>query len=250
MMMAMIKVWTQKLLDIVFPQLCLSCGRNLTAPEEKEFKICSFCSNQIKVVNGAYCPICSRRLPELLKTCHPQTQFILLAVTSYGLKPVQELIQTLKYKKLASALKPWPSLIKNYLSALPDLKIDQTKTIIIPVPIHKSKERQRTFNQSELLAKLLARIFKDYYRLDQELPVVPALSKIKTTLSQTECPDYKTRAKNVAGSLVAVKPALIQDKNVILVDDVFTSGATMNEAARILKEAGARKIFGFVLAKA
>ena len=129
--------------------------------------------------------------------------------------------------------------------------MDPKNTVLVPIPIYKNKERQRGFNQGRLIAEVIATILAGKFERPQPLSIGnDCLVKIKPTASQTDCKDYKARTKNIAGSFGLKNPGSLKGKDVFLVDDVFTSGATMNEAARLLKEAGAHKIIGFVLTKA
>src|SRR3989338_4540883 len=138
-------------LDLLFPPVCLVCQRRLTQyketkkdspearPEERAAAegnsfsfLCSSCSQKIKINTAAFCPVCSKRLPENKKTCHQESPFILAAAGFYGDKTLDPLITLLKYQK-----------IKNF--------------ILVPVPLYWGKEKQRGFNQSNLIADQLAK---------------------------------------------------------------------------------------------
>lgn len=111
---------------------------------------------------------------------------------------------------------------------------------IIPVPLHKSRRRQREFNQAEILSQEIGREFNKQI-------LTEALIRIKPTKTQTEL-NFAQRCRNVSRSFLVAKPDLIKDTNLLLVDDVLTTGATSSEAARCLKAAGARKIILLTLA--
>ena len=110
--------------------------------------------------------------------------------------------------------------------------------IIIPVPLFWWKRMQRTYNQ----AVLLSRAISD----ECGIPQVEILQRIRYTRTQTRLDDA-ARRKNVAGAF-SVKKGAIQDKRILLIDDVMTTGATMNECARVLKAAGAREVYSCVAA--
>jgi len=114
--------------------------------------------------------------------------------------------------------------------------------LIVPVPLHSRRKRERGFNQAKLLAEIVARHFN--------LTLIEALKRIKNTKPQAKIKDIEKRMKNISNCFVIKNPEMIQGKNIILVDDVFTSGATMNEAVKILKQNGAKKVIALVLAKA
>ena len=114
--------------------------------------------------------------------------------------------------------------------------------LIVPIPLHSKRRRERGFNQAELLAKTIS----------ENLGLLPtnALERTKNTKAQAKLKKSECREENVAGCFKIKNPESVRDKNIILVDDVFTSGATMNEAVKILKENGAKRIIALVAAKA
>ena len=116
-------------------------------------------------------------------------------------------------------------------------------TYLIPVPLHKVRKRERRFNQSEILGEALAQ--KLTLRLPQNI-----LIRIKNTKDQTKL-SIEERKENVAGAFqVQDKQKILHGKKIILVDDVITTGATLNECARVLKQAGAKEILAVTIAKA
>ena len=115
--------------------------------------------------------------------------------------------------------------------------------VIIPVPLHPSRRRERGFNQAELIAKIISA----YYNR----PLISTgLIRTRPTDYQAHLHGQYARLKNVADAFAARDRHLIRGKNIILVDDVATTGATLHAAAQILKDAGAHKIIGLVAAKA
>src|SRR3989338_283782 len=143
-----------------------------------------------------------------------------------------------------------------------------TEPLLIPIPLSRARERERGFNQCELLVAELI-------RLDVVSPISPkkgstavlgrrgvaknenvglnftlslALTKIKDTPSQTKAENRESRMKNLANCFSVKNPELIQGRNIILIDDVATTGATLEEARRILRKSGARKVIAFTVA--
>ena len=112
-------------------------------------------------------------------------------------------------------------------------------TTITFVPMFRKKEKRRGFNQAEIIAKKVGEMTGSN--------VLSLLEKIKDTPSQTKL-DKEERLKNIMGSFKR-KEGIICNSNVLLVDDVWTSGATMKECARVLKKSGVKRIFGFTLAR-
>ncbi len=227
--------------DVLFPPLCLLCRAHLKAEEQPEW-LCRNCAIPFDFPVGFFCPFCKRRSP-VIPSCHPETRFAGIAPWSYERKIVRELIHLLKYESVKTAALPLGKELGSYLLKSMELGgISPTNFVIIPIPLHTRKLRKRGFNQSLLLACAL------------ELREVPLLEKtlIRTrpTLSQTTLENPEERTKNVYGSFTLRDPESVRGKNILLVDDVFTSGATMREAARILKKAGARRIIGLAAARA
>ncbi len=227
----------KKIISIVFPSKCIVCGKKL---EEENTVICKSCFSKIEINNCLYCPKCGKRLYELKKRCHPETKFILAATASYKNEAVRKLIHFLKYKNFIGAKKPLAQILKLYLEKI---SLEELPNIIIPMPLYKAKENKRGFNQNEILAGELENTFANF-KIEKGV-----LFKIKNTKSQTECKDFESREKNISGSFIVKNPDTIKGKNLIIMDDVFTSGATMKEAVKKLKEAGAKKVIGLVIAK-
>lgn len=225
-------------LDILFPPLCLSCNSHL----DKSYKhkvVCSRCLDKIPVYDCLFCPVCLARVPEK-KHCHPKIRYLLAAATHYDNEIVKKIIWKFKYEGWLSAAEPLLELTKSYLKKLP---ASGKGFIIIPIPLHKTKEFQRGFNQSFILAKGVSR------HLGAEL-VHDNLTRAKNTKTQKELKDYSEREKNMKGAFSLNRSEELNGQSVILVDDVFTSGATLNEAVAVLKSAGAKKIIALVLARA
>jgi ComF family protein len=114
-------------------------------------------------------------------------------------------------------------------------------SVLVPIPLHRSRERSRGFNQSQLLAEELgARLGLD---------VAAALKRSRATEQQIEMKSYEARRRNIAGAFAIADAESVRGKPAILVDDVSTSGATLSEAARTLRGAGARTVWAITIAK-
>ncbi|MEK7479474.1 MAG: phosphoribosyltransferase family protein, partial [Patescibacteria group bacterium] len=123
---------------------------------------------------------------------------------------------------------------------------------IIPIPLHKSKLRSRGFNQSELIANALAQCL-GYRTPPRRDPISRILARVKKTESQAETKSKAARLENVKNCFSIIENWKLEIGNsstIVLVDDVLTSGATMDEAVKTLKQAGAENVLAFVLAKA
>jgi ComF family protein len=228
------------ILDIFFPPNCLQCGKYL---ERSDKIICDDCYSSIKLNNTSFCSVCRARLPNSRKICHRKTSYLLAAAINYDEPVIQNLLHYFKYKgfeKIAPLL--GEVLIKYLEDIIRNSKLEIRNFVVVPIPLHFWRERQRGFNQAKLLAEILARHF------NLELKV--ALKRTKNNKPQVKLKNNEERLKNMAGCFRVENPDEVRGKNIILVDDVFTSGATMNEAVKTLKAAGAKRIVALTVAKA
>lgn len=178
-------------------------------------------------------------MPDNKKICHKNSEYILGAATAYE-ELIKNLIWQLKYRKKTAAAKPLGEILNQYLERI---NLSLKNFSLIAIPLHSTKERQRGFNQSFLIAEKAAEKFG--VALLQN-----CLIKIKNTPPQMKIKDWQKRSENIQNSFQIEKPENIRGKNIILIDDVVTSGSTFNEAVRILKLNGAKKIIAIAIAKA
>lgn len=210
----------KKILALLFPQKCLGCKKE----------------------NEILCPDC------LGKISHPDTPYLkgVHIAANYQDQTLKKALWMLKYQSVKQLAKPLAELIKERVWK----KLETEGWIIVPVPLSKNKLRQRGYNQAELIARHLFNSQPACRRgRNDVLWGGGFLSKIKETKSQVEVKDKEERLANIVGSFRAKKPELIKGKKIILIDDVRTTGATISEAKKILKEAGAKKVVGVVVAR-
>ncbi len=232
------------ILDILFPSLCLNCRQYLQQSQNtKNNYICADCHNSIQLNTSLFCPVCRLRLAGNKKICS-HTKYLLGAAGNYDDPVIKNLIHYFKYKSFENLTPILGEIILNYLKLINFQNYKLPNFIIIPIPLHRAKERQRGFNQSKLLAKYVADNFN--------LELADILKRNKNTKPQAQCKSEE-RIKNISNCFQIKNSAdaeKIKNKNILLIDDVFTSGATINEAVKILKQNGARKIIALVAAKA
>jgi len=236
------KLWNM-LRAVLAPDRCVSCGER---DGGERAVLCAACLARVPLFGWISCPQCGARAVSLEPACHPDASYALIAATSYAAPEAQTLVKELKYggvhraadmMALIAAAAARPAL-EHALGAGPDW-------IMTAIPLHPRRERERGFNQSVRFAEALRR-----HEPLRRIPPIHALARTRNTDTQTGKPDRAARRANVAGCFVAAAPDAIRGKNVLLVDDVTTSGATLEEAARVLKHAGAKNIVGLVFAKA
>lgn len=226
-------------LDIFFPASCVNCGAEGTY-------LCQDCASLVEIFEDQYCPFC--RIPKKVpdgRTCarcrKDKKLNGLFCATSYENRLVRKMLQLLKYKpSYAKCLAgPLASFIITHFQLVN--KIDFGEYLWIPVPLHKSRLKERGFNQAEELARELAKI------LGGEL-LAGALIKMRPTKPQVDLPRQE-REKNIIGAFECVRPETVRGKKIFLVDDVLTTGITMEECARALKRAGAKEVWGVTVAR-
>ncbi len=219
-------------LDFIFPKFCVGCGKH------GDF-ICAKCVLHLVRIHGPLCPQCGR----------PQTSDILCpgcvswSAAIDGLRApfrfegtIRQAVHDLKYRNIRALAKPLSGLLYDYLAAQP-IPAD----VLVPVPLHSKRLKERGDNQSALLAKYLGKMMG--------IPVVSdRLVRAKYTLPQVKTSSVVERLTNVAGAF-ACKGSAFRELSVLLIDDVATSGATINAAATALKSAGAVTVWGLTLAK-
>jgi len=225
------------IIDVLFPPICLNCGKYLNNEENNGF-ICFDCLNLTVLNTTLFCPICQARLAENAKICHLNSKYLLAAAGDYNDPIIQKLLHFLKYKGFTDIVPILSELVLGYFK---NLRLNFDNFIIIPIPLHSKRERQRGFNQAKLLAEYIGK------KLDIE--TIDGLIRIKNNPAQVKLKGIENRIKNMFGCFQIKNAEQITGKNVILVDDVFTTGATINEAVKILKENGVRKIIALVVAK-
>ena len=220
-----------RLLDLLYPPRCAGCGRG------GEW-YCALCLRQTVPVPQPYCQRCGQPLTNgNCRSCTvapPVVDAVRAATLFEG--PVRQAIHRLKYSNLTAVA---PALGQLLAEAYDEAA--WSVDVIVPVPLHPARQRQRGYNQAERLARPLAAAFA--------LPLAPqALRRSRATGDQIGL-DPAGRRANVAGAFAVAQPAAIAGKTVLLVDDVATTGCTLDACARALFDSGARGVFALVLAR-
>lgn len=250
------------LLDLFFPPFCLNCGREGGGASY----LCEDCQALLPISEDRYC-LCKKPVRMFkkgkCKRCQPKKLNGLYFSLPYQNFLVKKLIHQFKYQPYLKELsKNLASLIIKHFQLLDNKpnfyrftphhslndSMNQKKStssgagfILIPIPLEKKRLKQRGFNQAEEIAKELSYFLK--------IPLITnCLLKIKATLPQVELSE-KEREKNIKGVFLVKNIEKIENQKILLIDDVYTTGSTMEEAARVLKEAGAKEVWGVVVAR-
>lgn len=226
--------------DAFFPKKCFGCFRLGTY-------LCFSCVSKLKTADRQSCLYCRRA--SFLGLTHPACQRSLglsglISFYYYG-PLLKKIIKNIKYRLAREA-------IDDLLKSIPQKRLDELSFFkktggnfcILPVPLHKHREKRRGFNQAYELAKFFSKIL--------DFPIVDDLVlRVKYTKSQTELKSVDERYKNLLGAFSLKKEAKADDikkNNFIIFDDVWTTGSTIKEVARLLKREGAKKVFALTVA--
>ena len=207
-------------LDFIFPPRCPSCSAYVER-------------------RGAFCAACMRRLSKphaLVRTAEMMPNLGGIWAFAHYREGVRDLLRGLKYQKRRSVLPALHSLLaagEEVLAALPH------PLVAVPVPLAPKRRKERGFNQSE-------EIFAPWLR-QHEIPIAPLLVRIRETAPLYE-QTRTQRRRELHGAFAVAKDAEVTGADILLVDDIMTTGTTLSECAHTLKRAGARRVYAFVLA--
>lgn len=233
------KKFSDKFLDLLYPEglTCVNCGDELQ--HETRLNLCGKCYLNLIENDGHRCKICGIRMKNEADYCDNCTRFdkyfdMNRSPFIYE-KTASDLVKKLKFgNKLYIAKELAKAMADEYFTG--NFNCD----FILYVPMTEKEEKERGYNQSELLAKEVG--------LRTGLSVFDNLKKVKETDRQKKL-TAKERRENLKGVFDVVRADEIKGKNVLVIDDVYTTGATINECARVLKRAGARKVYSITAAQ-
>ena len=207
-------------LSLIFPIECLGCNKEDTY-------LCEQCLNTIK-------------LKEKIEPFEHPLKYLdgIMTAADYKNNLIKSAIHYFKFRFIKKMAEPLAQLLINFFERV-DPAINDP--LIIPVPLNKKRFLERGFNQSELIGKIFADHFNFSFMTD-------LIERHRYTPHQVGLNRAK-RLTNVQGSFKINRSELIQNKNIILIDDVVTTGSTLEEIAKILKDFGAKKVWGLTVAK-
>jgi len=220
-------------LDLLFPKNCIGCGK-------EGLFLCKKCLKKIVRIKTPYCPICRTMTQngQFCRNCRPKTSLTgIMIACHYQYGPIKKVIHAFKYE----GIKELKEILIDLISKRIEGNLLRGEKIILPIPLHEKRRTERGYNQSTLLAVGLSEKFSINYSTN-------TLIRFKRTKPQIEL-SKKERAINIKNAFRVKNKELIQDRTILLIDDVTTTGLTLNEAAKALKSAGARNVWGVVIAQ-
>lgn len=232
-------------LDLIFPKYCLGCGK-------ENFYVCGDCLHQIPVLSNITCFLCGHRSPTgyVCKKCKDKFQPTLnglLVSSDWNSLFLRQIIYEYKYHFVKELADPLVRVIIKFFQSNQFENLLSNNSILIPVPLHKRRLVWRGFNQAELLAQKINQHF--YTPLNNEV-----LERSRYSLPQVEIENQNDRRKNIKGAFRISNKfnnnfTDLKNKTVVLVDDVCTTSATLEECARVLKPLKPKEIWGLVIAR-
>ncbi len=230
------------IINLLYPALCRACSKKIN---EFDRNICDDCAKKIKERLPPFCVKCGRQLkgsPELIATCPDCKKDKLCFDRAWsaccydGL--LKDLIHDFKYKKITSLSTDFTALI---ISFMKKYNIGKDAQMILSIPMHPNRLFEREINHADILARDLGNKLGISYSRN-------TLKKIKDTPLQSKL-KREARIKNLYSSFSLKDVSIVRDKNIMLVDDLFTTGSTVNECSRLLKNSGAKYVEVVTLAR-
>jgi len=244
----------ESLFATFFPADCRLCSTPLT--KISRLPVCEECLASVRPISGGLCSVCGERIlspyafmdadsAPLCGVCR-RLKPAYVKAAAYGSYEggLRDLIHLLKYEHVRPAANVLGRMLAEVMTRLAP-EFGEQAPIIIPIPLHQRKYHERGFNQAELIAQ--AALKMKPAGLDLRLATA-LLKRTRATLSQTGLSSHQRR-ENIRGAFQVDKAAEISGRQVVLVDDVFTTGTTVSECARVLQRAGATRIWVATVAR-
>ena len=215
------------ILDLLFPKYCVGC-------KKLGSYLCPNCEEKLELITVQNCPVCGRK--SLTGITHKFCKYKLSLDGSTSIfnykNPIKQAVHQIKYRLVKDEIKTFVDLMLKFLPKnFPEFDL------IIPIPLHPKKQKERGFNQSEEIAKILF----------PNLLLNNCLIRTKYTKAQFGLKSQE-RKENIKGAFAVKNPEKIINKKILLIDDVATTYSTLNEACRILKTSGASFVWSLTLA--
>jgi ComF family protein len=230
-------MFSEILANLLFPPICVICHEKL-----RHGAICEPCLGKIPLRDSLLCGKCHASLPvgASTATCHAEFPYLLGGGADYENPAIKSLVHHLKFRNVKDAAEALGDLLSRYLARC---HVPIEGRTIIPIPLSRSRERSRGYNQAELIARRLAS------GANGTIIDTRSLIRTRNTRPQSEIEDAAERQENLRGAFAVADPLPLRGKDILLIDDVSTTGATFLAASLALKTAGARNILALAAAK-
>ncbi len=228
--------------SLLYPPVCAICAADIS---DRQY-LCRQCADEAPKLRAPFCEKCSQPFAGAIdgsftcSNCAQRTLHFEAAVSAFRSRGVvRQLVHEFKYGRQLHLRHPLGEWLGETLDD-PRLRGRRFDSIV-PVPLHPTRERERGFNQADLLARSLS--------LRADVPVRRSLRRIRYTTTQTRH-DRDERMENLRGAFRLRKRADVRNARVLLVDDILTTGSTLSECADVLKKAGALSVYAVTVARA
>ena len=240
----MLNTFSKSIINLVYPPICVGCNQPCFE-ENTNIYLCQNCYLDIARHTPPFCSKCGRGLTDtksiqngICSRCTNRIYFFDKAwsICRYeGL--IEELIHKFKYNQKIQYETIFKQLFNEFLGAF---KVLDGIDLVVPIPLHPTRLREREYNQSQILANIISQTINKPLALN-------ILMRTRNTKSQV-CLDEIGRKENITGCFSINKYTKLENKSILLVDDVFTTGVTLSEAARTFKDNKLNRVFALTLA--
>jgi ComF family protein len=243
----------ESLFATLFPSDCRLCGAPLI--NISRLPVCDGCLEAIRPIAGGVCSVCGEGLVSvhafsgendeplcgLCRRLSPPFE----KAAAYGSYDggLRDLIHLLKYEQVRPAANVLGRMLAEVIAGF-EASFGEMPVLVVPVPLHARKQRERGFNQSELIARAALKLRREA----RAVMSTEVLLRRRETKSQIGLSSHQRR-ENLRGAFVVSNPQEIARRELLLVDDVFTTGTTASECARVLRRAGASKVWVATVAR-
>ena len=226
------------ILDLAYPRKCLLC-REILPFYHKDF-LCEDCRREIPFLEQPVCQKCGMKVAQgdtLCYRCQKESFAFERNISPFDYRCVREAIKHFKFRCFKGDAGPLAQLMVEYIERY---SVDFSHIdAVIPVPLHPKKRKIRGFNQTELLARELCRLTGLHYGGD-------VLERVKNTVPQSQL-NHGQRSKNIQSAFAVASDAQVEGLRFLMIDDIFTTGSTLNECAKTLYRSGAKEVYTFTL---
>ncbi len=224
-------------LNLLFPPVCQHCGDRI---DKSDDYLCDSCSEKLMLLEPNLCPYCGKKMVrgECFDCGRPEEPWTeAQAIFAYR-DSLRALIHSLKYDGKRGIAK---FLAKKTSEWLQQNRIFTDANLILPIPLHRVRLKERGFNQSAIISKYIAKM-QNWSFSDS------SLIRNRATTKQSKVADHE-RAMNVHNAFSVKKPELILSNNVVLLDDIFTSGSTMREVCNVVNKCNPKRLYVLTIGK-